>query len=109
LIEHRRYRRFPLRLPLRILRARHAAPGGAGETINLSSGGVLFSADRRLEIGETIEYAISFPPPPGATEGTDLHCLGKVLRYEGTIEPAERGTKVYLMAASIERHEFVRG
>ncbi len=108
MIEHRKYQRFPLKLPVRILRAGSTAPGGAGETINLSSGGVLFAADRRLEVGETIEYAIAFPARAGAPESTDLHCLGKVLRYEGTIADPERQAKVYVLAATIERHEFVR-
>jgi hypothetical protein len=107
-IEHRKYQRFPLKLPVRILRAGSTMPGGSGETVNVSSGGVLFAADRRLEIGETIEYTIAFPARPGAPESTDLHCLGKVLRYEGAIANTERHVKVYIMAATIERHEFVR-
>lgn len=109
MIEHRKYQRFPLKLPVRILRAGSTIPGGTGETVNLSSGGVLFAADRRLEVGESIEYTITLPARRGAEESTDLHCLGKVLRYEGAIANTERQVKVYIMAATIERHEFVRG
>jgi len=93
---------------MRILRAGLGVLGGAGETVNVSSGGVLFTADRRLEVGETLEYTIAFPPRPGSPGNTDLHCLGKVLRYEGTLADAERQAKLYVMAATIERHEFVR-
>jgi hypothetical protein len=94
---------------MRLLRAAGNTLSSVGETLNVSSGGVLFTADRRLEVGETLEYTIAFPLRPGSPESTDLHCLGKVLRYEGSIADAGRPGKVYIMAATIERHEFVRG
>jgi len=95
-------------LAIRLLRAGGTTLGGLGETVNVSSGGVLFTTDRRLDVGDTLEYAIAFPPPPGSTENTDLRCVGKVLRYEGSLADPERRAKLYVMAATIERYEFVR-
>lgn len=106
--EQRKSQRFKLRLPLRILRVGGNTLSGGGETVNVGSHGVLFSAERRLEIGESIEYTITFPSAPGSSEGTGLHCLGKVLRYEGSVPDPDRQAKLYLMVATIERHEFVR-
>ncbi len=108
MIENRRSQRFQLRLPMRLLRVGANALSGVAETVNVSSGGVLFTADRRLEVGETIEYEIAFPPQPGAAGRTDLHCLGKVLRYEGSTSAGDRQAKLYVLAATIERHEFMR-
>ena len=108
MIEHRRSQRFQLRLSLQLLRAGGTTLAGEGETVNVSSGGILFTTDRRLEVGETVEFTMAFPPPPGATANTDLHCLGKVLRYEGSLADPERRAKLYVMAATIERYEFVR-
>lgn len=107
MIEQRRTQRFQLKLPLRILRAGIGAVAGNGETVNVSSRGVLFSTDRRLDVGESIEYAISLPLA-GSADGPDLRCLGKVLRYEGSIANPGHQAKLYIMAATIERHEFVR-
>jgi hypothetical protein len=107
-IEQRRTQRFQLRLPLCIQRSGASTVSAAGETVNVSSRGVLFTSDRRLEVGESVEYTISFPPVAGSVESTELHCLGKVLRYEGSVSDPERSAKLYVMAATLERHEFVR-
>ena len=108
MIEQRKSQRFQLRLPLRILRSGSTTLSGAGETLNVGSRGVLFTANQRLEIGASIEYAITLPPAPGSSDGSGLRCLGKVLRYEGSTEVPDSRAKQYVMAATIERHEFLR-
>ncbi len=108
MIEQRRSQRFQLRLPVHIARVGASAVSGAGETVNVGSRGVLFTTDRRLDVGESIEYTISLPGPSGGDEGADLRCLGKILRYEGSIADPLRHVKVYVMAVTIQRHEFVR-
>jgi len=107
-IDHRHHQRFQLRLPVRLLRVGGSALSGEAETVNLGSGGALLTADQRLEVGATLEYTIAFPAQPGSPVSTDLRCLGKVLRYEGTLADSEGQAKLYVMAATIERHEFVR-
>ena len=69
-----------------------------GETRNVSSTGVLFKAEAEVEVGQAIEYFITFPKAPASRVEVKLKCVGKVLRGE-----AEEG-----FAATLERYEFVR-
>lgn len=77
---------------------------GSGETRNLSSGGVLFASDTKIDIGEPIEYVIHLTP----TGEVDLHCLGKVMRLESGIPGGEDPSKPFEVAATLERYEFSR-
>jgi hypothetical protein len=79
---------------------------GSGETRNLSSGGVLFSADTKIDIGEPIEYVITLNGNNG--DSVDLHCLGKVMRLGDPVPALEDAAKPYQIAATLERYEFVR-
>jgi hypothetical protein len=78
----------------------------SGETVNVSSSGVLFEADATVEEGEPIEYYITLPTSPSPIERLRLHCVGKVMRIaplEGDGPPAR-----YSIAATMERYEFTR-
>jgi hypothetical protein len=77
-----------------------------GETINISSNGVLFQAEGGVEEGESIEYYITLPTSPSPTERLRLHCVGKVVRVSENADesPGARFT----MAATMERYEFTR-
>jgi hypothetical protein len=103
-VEQRRSKRFDVKLPVRLIRNGLRSISGNGETKNLSSGGVLFNSDTRIDIGEPVEYLISLTPEGGV----DLHCLGKVMRLDGgegaRLEPA----MPFEVAATLERYEFVR-
>lgn len=98
MIEQRKNQRFELRLPFEIIRA-GASPKPAGETRNVSSSGVLFTSAAPVEVGEAIEYYITFPKPPGSHSEVRLRCVGKVLRND----PEDS------FAATLERYEFLRG
>jgi hypothetical protein len=76
---------------------------GIGETRNLSSSGVLFSTDAKVDLGEPIEYVISL----AASGGVDLHCLGKVIRMDSLADWQEPD-RSFEVAATLERYEFVR-
>jgi len=86
-----------LRLPFEII-------GGAGrtkskgETRNVSSAGVLFTSQAPIEIGESIEYLITFPKVPGSRVDVRLRCVGKVVR----------SAPQSAFAATLERYEFLR-
>ena len=96
--EQRRAQRFELKLPLEVL-SRSVQPGAqAGETRNVSSGGVLFRANAALTLGENVEYVITFPTPPEAKLDVRLRCVGKVVRFSPDAE----------VAATLERYEFIR-
>ncbi len=95
--EQRKHQRFELRLPFEVVH--NGSPSKVrGETRNVSSAGVLFTADSQLPLGESIEYLITFPRTPGSGKDVRLRCVGKVLR-----EDAQSA-----FAASLERYEFLR-
>jgi hypothetical protein len=97
MIEQRKNQRFELRLPFEIIRA-GAKAKSTGETKNVSSSGVLFTSAAPVEVGEPIEYLITFPKSPGSQIEVRLRCVGKVLR----------GDTQANFAATLERYEFIR-
>ena len=106
MIEQRKARRFDLKLRVEVVRRSFQPVSSVGETKNLSAGGVLFSATIPIEVGEPIEYIITFPTHPINGGSVNLRCLGKVLRLEPYGSDAENGS--VLVAATLERYEFVR-
>jgi hypothetical protein len=95
--EQRKHQRFELRLPFEVVR--NGSPFKVrGETKNMSSAGVLFTAESQLPLGESIEYLITLPRTPGTRREVRLRCVGKVLR-----EDSESA-----FAVSLERYEFLR-
>jgi hypothetical protein len=103
-VEQRRSKRFDVKLPVKLLRNGLRSISGVGETKNLSSGGVLFNSDTRIDIGEPVEYLISLSP-----EGeVNLHCLGKVIRLDGGEGARQEPAMPFEVAATLERYEFVR-
>lgn len=97
MLEQRKNQRFQLRLPFEIIRA-GAASHATGETKNVSSTGVLFRSEAAVQVGQPIEYLITFPRSPGSRVDVRLKCMGKVLR----------GDSEATFAATLERYEFVR-
>jgi hypothetical protein len=105
-IEQRKSKRFELKLPVEVVRKSFAPISSVGTTKNMSAGGVLFYAPLRAEIGEPIEYVITFPTQSITGESVSLRCLGKVVRLEQNGSSEENGA--VLVAATLERYEFVR-
>ncbi len=95
--EQRKNRRFDLKLPFEIIRTGTDLKM-VGETKNVSSSGVLFTAETSIAVGDPIEYLITFPKPAGSRSEVRLRCVGKVLRED----PESK------FAATLERYEFVR-
>ena len=107
MIELRKAKRFDLKLPLEVVRKSFQPTSCTGETKNLSAGGVLFAASLEAEVGDTIEYIITFPAGSINGGGVNLRCLGKIVRLDAA--PAEDEDKSRrLVAATLERYEFVR-
>lgn len=67
---------------------------------------MLFVVNSMAEVGDRIEYIISFPSGARAEGPVDLYCLGKVLRAAPAAEA--EGECGYAIAATLERYEFVR-
>ncbi|MBL8209206.1 MAG: PilZ domain-containing protein [Bryobacterales bacterium] len=97
--DQRKNQRFDLRLPFELVRNGAQSVDVAGETRNLSSSGVLFTADAEIQVGQPIEFLITLPT--GATgQNVRLRCVGKVVRRDNG--------QTQSMAATVERFEFVR-
>ena len=96
MIEQRKNQRFDLRLPLEIVLGDRTR--SQGETKNVSSSGVLFTAGVPFELGEPIEYYITLPKVTGSKIEVRVRCVGKVVRSEPESS----------FAVTLERYEFVR-
>jgi hypothetical protein len=95
--EQRKHQRFELRLPFEVVR-NGSSMAVRGETKNLSSAGVLFTAEGQLPLGESIEYLITLPRTPGMRKDVRLRCVGKIVREDAASA----------FAATLERYEFLR-
>jgi hypothetical protein len=102
-MEQRRSRRFQLQLPIAVIRMGAARIASAGRTRNLSSTGVLFTADSQPDVGAAIEYIISLERD--GSKAVQLRCVGKVLRSARVMPEEETG---YEIAATLERYTFER-
>lgn len=106
--EQRRTQRFNLKLPIELVRAGGGEVPQIGEIRNLSSGGVLFTANGILQRGDSIEYLVTLPST-GESHGLRLRCMGKVVRVDETVSTDETVSQFpFSIAATLERHEFLR-
>jgi hypothetical protein len=106
-IDQRKSKRFDLRLPVEVVRKSFQPVSSIGETKNLSAGGVLFSATVEMEVGESLEYIITFPSHSINGGSVNLRCLGKVVRLDRG-GPGGNGGPSFLVGATLERYEFLR-
>lgn len=83
--ERRNDRRYDLRLDLRwkLIRRRRILETGNGETIDFSSGGVLFDPGRPLPVGLNVELAIAWPVLLHNTAQLQLVVSGRIVRAQG--------------------------
>jgi hypothetical protein len=89
--------RFPLNLEIRYSGAGHRGPdvNGSGRTIDVSSSGLSFTADRPLSIGQKLDLYIDWPVRLDGHVQLQLVSSAVVVRTTGTVT-----------AVRIERHEF---
>ena len=106
MIEHRKAKRFELKLPVEVVRRSFLPVSSVGETKNMSASGVLFYAPLQAELGDPIEYIITFPTHSINGGSVSLRCLGKIVRVETNGSTEDDGP--VLVAATLERYEFVR-
>ena len=105
--EQRKNKRFELRLPFELTRRGAHATSKTGETQNMSSGGVLFTTEVSVDVGDAIEYMITLPTSPNSGGLVRLKGIGKVTRFHsaGKESPARPSRAI---AATLERYEFIR-
>ncbi|HJZ96687.1 MAG TPA: PilZ domain-containing protein [Candidatus Solibacter sp.] len=105
-MEQRRTRRFKLQLPLAITRSGAERVTLAGFTKNISSSGVLFTADKEPDVGGPIEYVITLNHD--GPQSVTLRCMGKVVRSDRMGPLGDETRTGFQVAATLERYEFVR-
>jgi hypothetical protein len=105
-MEQRRTRRFKLQLPLAITRSGAERVVVAGYTKNISSSGVLFTAEREPDVGGPIEYVITLNQD--GSQSVNLRCMGKVVRSNRVGALGDDTQSRFQVAATLERYEFVR-
>lgn len=89
--------RFPIERDVRykVLSKRSGDEAGSGKTINMSSSGVLFTAEHFLLPGKRVEIAISWPAQLNNTCPLKLVARGRVVRFKDGI-----------VALEIQQYEF---
>ena len=82
--ERRTANRFPIEreVHFRTIGKRKLAECGLGQTINISSAGVLFTTDRVLRMGNRVEVAISWPAQLNASVALQLVAQGRIVRSD---------------------------
>jgi PilZ domain len=77
--------RFPIEREVhyKVLNKRSSEEMGDGKTVNISSSGILFSAEHMLLPGRRMELAISWPAQLNNKCALKLVARGRVVRFEG--------------------------
>ncbi|MBM3812723.1 MAG: hypothetical protein FJW20_13935 [Acidimicrobiia bacterium] len=77
--------RFPIEREVRyrVLNKKSNQEAGGGETINMSSSGILFTTEHVLLPGRSVELAVSWPAQLNNTCPLKLVARGRVVRFDG--------------------------
>ena len=83
--DRRQDRRYELTLDIRwkLIRRRRVLDSGTGQTIDMSSGGILFDAGRHLPEGLNIELSITWPVLLHNVAPMQLVAAGRIVRSSG--------------------------
>ena len=100
--EKRSNRRFVLDLPIAVKFLDSHTQEASGHTRDVSSRGVFFYTESKIDEGTPIEFVMTLPSEITLTDPIRVHCTGKVVRVDGP-SAAEQG-----VAVAIEKYDFVR-
>ena len=97
LSDRRNATRFPVKEEVRykVLNSKGPSVTGTGQTLNIGSGGILFTTEERLPIGRMVEIAVNWPARLGGGCPLKFVATGRVIRSDD---------KTAVMR--IERYEF---
>jgi len=89
--------RYPVReeVKYRVIQGRAPQTSGIGTTLNIGSGGILFTTEEKLPMGRLVELAVNWPARLGGTCPLKFVATGRVVRSEEK-----------MAAVRIERYEF---
>jgi hypothetical protein len=77
--------RFPVReeVKYKVLQPSKAPPiTGSGQTLNIGSGGILFTTEEKLPMGHTVELSVNWPARLDGTCALKFVAIGKVVRAD---------------------------
>ncbi|HLK47853.1 MAG TPA: PilZ domain-containing protein [Bryobacteraceae bacterium] len=77
--------RFPLQQEVRyrLVQSKAMSAKGVGQSLDISSGGILFTTTDRLPVGRMVEIAVSWPARLNGTCPLQFVARGRVLRSDG--------------------------
>lgn len=95
--ERRGTNRFPVRedVRYRVTQSRSAKIIGCGTTLNIGSGGILFTTEEKLPVGRTVELSVNWPARLDGVCPLQFVATGRVIRAD-----------VQRAAVRIEKYEF---
>src|SRR5947208_8018352 len=95
--ERRRTSRFPVHedVRYRVVQSKTQKVSGLGTTLNIGSGGILFTTEDKLPLGRMVELSVNWPARLDGTCPLQFVATGRVIRSE-----TDRA------AVRIERYEF---
>ena len=95
--ERRVTSRFPVKedVRYRVVHSKSSKVSGTGVTLNMGSGGILFTTQEKLPVGRLVEISVNWPARLGGTCPLQFVATGRVMRAE----PDQA-------AVRIERYEF---
>ena len=81
--ERRESNRFPLKedLKYRLVHSKQEI-SGSGTTLNIGSGGILFTTQETLPVGRTIEISVNWPARLDGVCALQFVAVGRVIRAE---------------------------
>jgi len=89
--------RFPLRegVRYRLLHSKNKPVSGSGRTLNIGSGGILFTTEDLLPVGRSVELSVDWPAQLDGNCPLKFVAIGRVIRSESN-----------QAAVRIERYQF---
>src|SRR6266568_6045435 len=95
--ERRGTNRFPVQQDVRyrVIQARNDRISGSGTTLNIGSGGILFTTEEKLALGRMVEVSVNWPARLDGVCPLQFVATGRVVRSESD-----------KAAVRIERYEF---
>src|SRR5689334_3074696 len=84
--ERRGTSRFPVRedVRYRVVHSKSESVSGSGTTLNIGSGGILFTTAEKLPLGRTVELSVNWPAMLNGNCPLQFVAIGRVVRSEDT-------------------------
>src|SRR5580658_4713926 len=102
--DRRRTTRFPVceELKYRVMH-RSSRVSGTGRTLNIGSGGVLFTTEEQLPLGRSVELSVNWPARLDGTCPLKFVAVGRVVRSEAEIAAVRIERYVFRTRGTVER------